>query len=217
VPDAAARVVRGGEGEVCPCVREVFAVMVEARPDSGRALAGGDVAASDGGRVEVDDVGVTPAGAEPGPDGCEVLAGESDAVALERESGANATDSVRFRAAADPVATAAEAGSSRAVIFATDAHLDGVAQPRAATNQARPSRVRTESGMRQTAFGMMRMPIGPPRARSHLIGARRDLRCGRVELLLPRCVTLRTRCRPCRTRCTPRRARCNSMSARLEM
>ena len=65
-----------------------------------------------------------PVATDAHPAGSELLPGESDAVAFERESRVNATDSLGFRAAPDPFAAAAKAGSSRAVIFATDTHLD---------------------------------------------------------------------------------------------
>jgi hypothetical protein len=191
--------------------------MIEVGPDRDRVHAGGDGARSAGAWEKVDDGRADSSGSDALTPASEVVADEYGAVAFERESGVNATDSLRFRPAPDPVAAGAEADGTDVVIFSSAAHMDSVVRLRAVPTQARPRPVRTESGMRQGEFGMMRAQIGPHRGRSHAVGAQLDLYPSRVQLVFPRRATLRTRCRPSRTRCTPRRARCDSMAVRSEM
>src|SRR4051794_6039727 len=107
----------------------------------------------------------------------------------------DATDSLRFRAAPNPVAAGAKSDGSRADMLAIDAHMDSVARLRARPFPAGSRPVRTESGMRQTRFGMICMRIGGTG-----LGHRpseRGSTCTAVvvEPVRPRCAMLPTRCR----------------------
>jgi hypothetical protein len=68
--------------------------MVEVRADADRARAGGDGARPVSARAEMGGGRADPVATDARPAGSELPPGESDAVAFERESGVNATDSL---------------------------------------------------------------------------------------------------------------------------